>query len=87
MKPPANAVRRAYREGRRAPPGAHNPYFGGPMQEHWSRGHQDRWLYGMGALDEETRRNRRLLAAKLLIAASTSVIIYSFINALISAKT
>jgi len=76
------ARRRAYREGRRAPPGALNPYFGQPLQEHWSRGHRDRWLFGMGATDKRARRSMRPLVAKLIVAAGTSAIIYSFINAL-----
>jgi hypothetical protein len=83
MKPrtaTGSAIRRAYREGRQAPPGTLNPYFDGSLREHWSRGHRDRWLFGMDA--DGTHKARGLLAAKLLIAIGASAIIYSFINAL-----
>jgi hypothetical protein len=83
-KPYGGSIHRAYREGRRAPPGAHNPYLGQSLQEHWSRGHRDRWLYGMDADaggDKGVRHPSWLLAA-LLIAVGASAIIYSFIAAL-----
>lgn len=82
MKPSEAAAYRAYREGRRAAPGEPNPYRDTSLQEHWARGHHDRWLLGADASDKAARAPLRLLAAKLVIAAGASAIIYSFIRAL-----